>query len=266
MDSRLDYTIPLVSKPPLVQDKATLIFHYGRKVNRSSEEVLGTRLMTDRPLFGECYRHLSPDLFDSFSQLGGVVVASCIPSIAITPKMSYPGDIDMLVIPYDNHELLLHRSLAIELKIVRASFQNQAKSPNKFGFSQASSLLAHGFPYAAVAHLIISDDSPTSAWQKTHVTQIIDGKSGAVEEPREYFTDLMPQRLIDRTYGRLKSRCNNRRLGLISCYLGDAGKWQPEGRAAKPNPKPSPMVIEAIGALYSSHSSSFFDIPRFDPA
>jgi hypothetical protein len=56
----------------------------------------------------------------------------------------------LLAIPYEENEMILSMTIAIEVKIVRACYSNKGKSPNQYGFSQASALLEHGFPYAGV--------------------------------------------------------------------------------------------------------------------
>ena len=78
----------------------------------------------------------------------------------LKPAVRFPGDIDILIVPYENDFLQLDRVLAIEVKVVRASFEKQGRSPNDFGISQTKALLRAGFPYCAVAHLIVSDESP----------------------------------------------------------------------------------------------------------
>jgi hypothetical protein len=242
-----------------------MLFNYGRKVDARSEDVFVSRLMADRVLFGRWYSMLLPDLFQSLSHTGGVMIRCLVPTGELVPDVVYPGDIDMLVIPYDAGELLLHETLAIEVKVVRASFANQAKSPNKFGISQAPPLLEHGFPHAAVLHVITSDQTPPHFWKETHVTQIIDGTAGTVEPVRAFYTDMMPADLIDRTYGKLKTRCENDLLGLVSCYIGGNGIWEPRVRQAGSNPDTSRKTLEAILHLYESTPGAFFDTPRYDP-
>src|SRR5699024_828773 len=141
--------------------------------SHNDEAILTVRLVMDRQHFGRCYRLLAPELFETMDVSSGVMVAWLIPSEKLLPGISYPGDIDLLIIPYSSGNLLLAETLAVEVKVVRTSFKKQGKSPNQFGMSQASSMLAHGFPNVAVLHLVVSDKSPPSAWREVAITEII---------------------------------------------------------------------------------------------
>jgi hypothetical protein len=76
--------------------------------------------------------------------------------------------------------------MAIEVKAIRASFAKQGRSPNEYGFSQAAALIAIGFPYVTVAHLIVSDRSPRSAWRKMMGAVVLnsDGELGEFVEKK----------------------------------------------------------------------------------
>ena len=152
----------------------------------------------------------------------GVFVIGFVPSSEVISDMSFPGDINLLVIPYEGDDLVIARTLAIEIKVVRASFENQGKSPDRFGFSQAQSLLDHGFPYAGVLHLIVSDTSPEDAWEEVQVARVID-EEGRVEFVGTTKADMMPANLISRSYGRLKANRQNETIGIIGSYFA---RWK----------------------------------------
>lgn len=122
-------------------------------VKERHELLLTVSLVTNRYLFGLVYRGLCPRYFDDMGVGSGVFVSLIVPSDVLNLEISKPGDIDILVIPYDNEFLILDQTLAIEVKVVRADFSNQGKSPNSMGMTQADGLLKMGFPYVAVAHL-----------------------------------------------------------------------------------------------------------------
>ena len=132
----------------------------------------------------------------------GVYVAFAVPTDKFSVTVRRPGDVDMLAIPYEGDELILHRTLAIEVKAVRATFLKQGKSPNEFGLSQVRGLSSLGFPYVAVAHLIVADASPEVAWREIGCARVLD-KEGNVELLSPVATDCLPTDLIERSFGRL---------------------------------------------------------------
>jgi hypothetical protein len=102
-------------------------------VQRGAEETLIVSFMCDRKLFGLTYRRVKPDYTDQMPLGSGVFIAPLVQTKDILQRAERPGDIDLLVIPYEGGELVLERVLAIEAKAVRARFSRQGKSPNEFG-------------------------------------------------------------------------------------------------------------------------------------
>lgn len=245
-----------------------------RLVERRAEEVLIVSFMADRKLFGLAYLQVQPDHFDSMPIDSGVFVCPLVRTSDIFPLARRPGDIDLLIIPYENNELVLERVLAVEVKAVRAKFSRPSKSPNEFGFSQASSLLDLGFPYVAVAHLIISDTSPQERWCEMMTARVLD-REGNVEELGCEKIDPLPGILTDRTFGRLQKNCPTNNIGLISAYvfsslLGNIEPAKhmihfPSGRRAQFNPHSSIKTVEAVASYFDDNPSLFLDTPRFDP-
>ncbi len=242
---------------------------------KREEKLMTASLILQRKLFGLVYRLLQPDYFDVMPRDSGVYVSIAVRTNRILPEVSNPGDIDLLVIPYEGDELLLSRVIAAEIKIIRASFQRQGKSPNEMGFSQAGQLLDAGFPYVAVLHLIVSDQSPEHAWEPMGRTTILneDGLCGPLTTE---LVDTLPKRLLDRGIGRLLSARTRSEIGLAAAFLGatddevthvnrGAGMWFPEGSAAAPNPNRKPEIGLEIAAYFERNSRWFADIPRFDP-
>jgi hypothetical protein len=178
------------------------------------------------------------------------------------------------VIPYECDELVLHRTLAVEIKAVRASYVKQGRSPNQFGYSQAQALLALGFPYAAVVHLVVSDESPRSAWRNMGLARVLDREGNAEMLPPAAI-DCLPIDLVNRSLGRLVSGAPPG-LGLVACYIGGTivsipgfgtGKvvWQPLCRPAKWNENQSDQLLRRVANLVEESPSSFLDNPRYDP-
>lgn len=204
-----------------------------------------------------------PDFFNKPGIGSGVMIATAVPSEDLLPRMSSPGDVDIFVIPYRKGYLQIERTLAIEVKIVRAKFKAQGKSPNQFGFSQAEGLLRHGFPFVAVAHLITSDGSPSTAWRPMSVVDMLDAKSGRTGGLRDFLVDMLPADLIERCYGRLLQRCSSARIGLLAAYVTEHGTWFPSGREAMKNPDVSSDTLKAIARYFRKNSWRFRDLPQF---
>jgi hypothetical protein len=195
----------------------------------------------------------------------GVLIKCLVPIKDIISTASFPGDIDLLIIPYENESIILSKTLAIELKAVRASFSKQGKSPNDIGFSQANALTSLGFPYVAIGHLIISDKSPREAWREMMTTRIKDEKTGLCEKLQYTFIDMLPADLIQRSHGRLNKRCKDSSIGYFSAYISnDNERWFPEGGSARWNKRASKNLLDSIYQYYQSNFNFFFDTPRHE--
>jgi hypothetical protein len=243
-------------------------------VESRSEEALIIKFASDRELFGRAYRKVQPSYFHDMPRKSGVFVSPLVRTTDIVTHALRPGDIDLLVVPYEGDELVLDRVLAIEVKAVRARFTQQGKSPNEFGFSQATALLDLGFPYVAVAHLIISDVSPLESWRQMMMAEVLEHDEIKIIGPE--MIDPMPNNLTDRVYGRLIKLCTHPSIGLISAYvwshlLGSAYRKghaivMPNGRPAVLNPKTKLSTLETVAAYYEENSKWFLDNPRHDPS
>lgn len=202
----------------------------------------------------------------------GVFVRPLILTHEIFPGVHRPGDIDLLIIPYDNDDLCLERTMAIEFKVIRAAFGRQGKSPNDFGYSQASALLNIGIPYAAVGHFITSDSSPFEFWQETMGSEIIDG-DGRLGNTVMVAHGMLPSDLMTRAIGRLKANYPLPGLGLLASYLNLESHlsttvrhgWIPEGQRASLNPRTQIRALDTIEAYFHRNAEFFLGNPRHDP-
>jgi len=242
-----------------------------RLARKKDEIALAALMMCDRRLFGEVYQSVQSEYFWRMPQDSGVLVHQCAPTSAIFPGQNNPGDIDLLIIPYEGNYLVANKIVAVELKVIRASYQRQGKSPNDFGYTQACHLLRLGFPYAAVIHLIVSDDSPPEAWEEMSAFRVLDS-SGRVAGPETHRVDTMPISLMNRAFGRLLSNCPDDHLGLVAAYLGkwredersispNSGFWFPNGREAELSPNYSIAAMTAVCSYYERARLRFFESP-----
>lgn len=223
----------------------------------------------NRPLFGEVYRRLLPACFQHMPMDSGVMVGTFVRSECILPCLKFPGDVDVLVIPYEGDQLIISSTLAIEIKIIRASYLRQGKSPNQYGFSQAGGLLSAGFPFVAVGHLIISDRSPKEAWRGVEMTKIVDADSGRCAPLKTVSFDMLPVDLIGRSHGRLMRNCTNPLLGHFSAYPRAWGLCFPEAKEALLNPMVSVELMEGVYDFYEKNYRDFLWIrkhPATSPA
>ncbi len=260
------YRKPMLHRPPPLSDGMPAFLMPKAEALRHDERCVAYSWLSHRPRFGQAYRGVLPHVFDSMVRESGVMIGSFIRSADIVSGLTYPGDIDVLIIPYEEDELVLSSTLAIEIKIVRASFAKQGKSPNDFGFSQAKAMLLAGFPHVAVGHLIVSDESPRYAWREAKMTVLLDVEEGTCGPIETVLHDRLPWDLLCRSNGRLKRNCTDPLLGHFSAYPEGQGNWFPRATEAKFNPRASKAVMDGIYAYYHRNYGQFLWTRRFSPS
>lgn len=258
------YYKPLKIRPPYIAHGSPAFIIPKNLLEKHNEKVLGIQLVANRKLFGLCYQQLLTEYFDSMPRNSGVMIRGFVPMQNIIEGFHFPGDIDLLVIPYEEETLVLSKTLVIELKVVRATFAKQGKSPNQFGFSQAKALLDIGFPYVAVAHLIVSEPSPPESWREVIMAYVINSETGELGDLRYIKIDMLPADLINRCFGRLEANCRYSDIGLLAVYIANKGIWLPTGRQAKLNPRVNQKIMDAVWEYYCINAYSFFDTRRYD--
>lgn len=243
-------------------------------ISQRHEYALTVALVLNRPQFGQVYLGLQPDYVLAMGPGSGVYVHPVVPTAMLAPGVTFPGDIDLLVIPYEGDELVLDRILAVEVKVIRATWAKQGKSPNGFGISQARGLLAMGFPYVAVAHLITSDESPSGARREMGLARSL-GYDDRIQLEGPVRVDCLPMDLMARAFARLGALSPDTGLGLAAVYIDTAGLqapkgrgmsyWHPDVRPAPPNPRPDLALLRRTAAFFEANPRAFLDIPRRDP-
>lgn len=243
-------------------------------LEKRDETVLNVSFFLNRKLFGEVYSRFQPDYFWQMPKKSGVFLLPLVPTNLLSVAVKKPGDIDLLVLPYEGDELVLERAMAIEIKAVRATFLRQGKKSGSSGFPQAAGLKTIGFPYVAVLHLIVSDGSPDHAWRPMWAARVLDD-DGNLEILPSQTVDWLPIDLMERVFGRLKATCPDNTFGLAAAYLGSTddeisninnnGLWMPNCRAAVYNPSVNEEFLVKVGAFFDRYAFRFFDTPRFDP-
>lgn len=132
--------------PRSVRDGGVSFMIPAALMEKQDEIAMSIQFISDRMLFGLAYSGVQGDYFDGMPPKSGVLIHPLVPTGSIAKGASRPGDIDLLIVPYENDDLILHRAVAMEIKALRVRHLRKGKSPNQFGFSQASSLLELGFP------------------------------------------------------------------------------------------------------------------------
>jgi hypothetical protein len=193
----------------------------------------------------------------------GVMINPFVPTSEIIPGAFFPGDIDLLVIPYEDDDLVLSMSMAVEVKIVRVQHSRQGKSPNRYGFSQAEASMRLGFPLVAVAHLVVSDNSPPEEY-RTMLLGKIDHSDGEIllKDLTPVLADPMPQELLRRSYGRLCANCTNSNIGFFTTYLRGEQIWEPLGKEAV-HCGFRKEALDGIKRYYDKNYDIFFQAPRY---
>jgi hypothetical protein len=244
-----------------------------RWMKQNHEAALVIALICHRKLFGEVYLGLQPDYFWQMPHGSGVLCCPLVTTSDVAPYAIRPGDIDLLIVPYEHDELILDRIVACEVKVIRATFANQGKSPNDFGGSQASALVELGFPYAALIHLVVSDASPKSAWRRVWAGRMAENDLFIPMGKR--LKDQLPGDLIRRAYGRLVANADDE-LGLAAVYVDRRSRmesnitdrtamWFPRCRKATSNCQPNLELMRSVGAYFHANSKRFLETPRYDP-
>lgn len=237
-------------------------------IERQDERALTCQFICHRRLFGHIYQDWLPDYFGAMPRGSGVYLLPCVPTHLLVPGASRPGDIDLLIVPYEGRDLVLDQVMAVEIKAIRARFDDQGRSPNEFGFTQAGALLDLGFPHAGVLHLVTSDNSPPLERRALLRMRMLEGDR--VEEEGMVLVDTLPTKLIDRVFGRLVARSPNPMLGLAAADLEEPSKarnglWLPSARAATRNSNISHELLRNVASLVERNATKLFATSRFDP-
>jgi len=68
-----------------------------------------------------------------------------------------PGDIDILIIPYDDKRIFFERTAVYEVKVVRTTRKNPKRRPNRFGVKQIMGYIEDGFPFVSALHICMTE-------------------------------------------------------------------------------------------------------------
>ncbi|MBC2664248.1 hypothetical protein H7F51_01810 [Novosphingobium flavum] len=169
-----------------------------------------------------------------------------------------PGDIDVLVVPVRDGKLVAERAAAVEVKRLALKGPNWTKSVDRYGIRQATGLLAAGFPYVGLLHIVVSLDGPEEFHRPITYARIVDPLTGRYEVLGEGQEDLTSFFAAERQYRRLFAQEIDERIGINCVAIAETEKLgEPEwayttftpGRRAIRNPRASKLLIENIQTL-----------------
>ncbi|CFN94022.1 Uncharacterised protein [Bordetella pertussis] len=176
-----------------------------------------------------------------------------------------PGDVDCLIVPFSDNEILLERTIAIEAKIVRPSISNPGRNANTMGRAQVRGLLCYGFPFVGLVHISVPESMPSHMhWEVPEISDIV-GSNGELIETGEYFIfDPFPLASARRQEGRvlalgLPVEVGYRVIALTLSNNGErfCGFTIGEARAGARNPVVSHRVLEAVRMLLTTEPHLF---------
>ncbi|WP_156962353.1 hypothetical protein [Salinisphaera hydrothermalis] len=118
MDDSYQYEMRQGERPRFLDDGDKAVLVDRREYRLNAERALIAQFVCQRRLFGMVYSRLCREVFDSLKEGGGVFLGGLVPSEKLSPNLKYPGDIDLLAIPYQDNKLLVDKTLGVEIKII----------------------------------------------------------------------------------------------------------------------------------------------------
>ena len=167
-----------------------------------------------------------------------------------------PGDVDVLIVPTFNNRLRVDLSCASEVKRLALRGPNWQKNVDRYGISQAQGLLADGFPFVGILHIVVSEEGPKEYQRQLEQWRVV-GNRGHAERIGPVWVDMTGYDAAERQLLRLASRTCSPEVGINSVALmrkaGADRMWvstRPTGtRYAKRNLEVSPALLRGIGQL-----------------
>ena len=121
-----------------------------RSINEEDKEIYDLR---------DFHSFIAPDLdFSEYVEIKGLYFGINILRQDLGFEQNQkPGDFDILVIPYNDDNILFERSGVYEVKVVRPTRQNPQKNANSLGITQLKGLISDGFPFVGLIHVSMSE-------------------------------------------------------------------------------------------------------------
>lgn len=169
-----------------------------------------------------------------------------------------PGDIDILVLPVRDGNVVAECAAAIEVKRLALKGPNWTKNVDRYGIKQATGLLAAGFPYVGLLHIVVSLKGPEEFHQPITYAQIVDPITQRYEVLGEGMEDFTGFYAAERQYRRLLAQDIDECIGINCVAIAETLQLgEPEWahtsstpkRQAIRNPRASKLLIKNIQTL-----------------
>ena len=183
-----------------------------------------------------------------------------------------PGDIDILLIPFNDCQYHFERSVAIEVKVLRPTISKPSRNVNSMGFKQVLGLLRDGFPFVGLLHIAVPETTPTElCWNIPVIANAIGSNGELVETGERVAMDPFPITTAQRQEGRInaldlpvEAGFNSIGFNLSPDGEGFSGGTVGFDKMGKLNPQVSQELLEAIEAYLINNIGSFSKVRWFD--
>lgn len=176
-----------------------------------------------------------------------------------------PGDIDYMIVPFDDNGIFFERTIAIEAKVLRPSIKNPARNVNTMGGSQARGLLRDGFPFVGLVHMSFPEPLPEKMrWLIPEISYKSDSSGNPVKTGQYFIYDPFPLSSAIRQEGRLNALSLPPYIAhkvIAMTLTADGTKFYGntigEEKQGLRNPTPSKQLINSIQNLMQKEPQIF---------
>lgn len=260
-----EYRRRMAHRPPHYYDEEQNRIMFARSSRKHKEkwdeELVVARILADMRIVGRWLNTLMPNLYLESGLYSGVMVSMSVPSEELIPGMSFLGDVDILVIPYCGDDLILSKTVVVEIKVIRGEKRRPGKSPNRFGYSQAQALIDEGFPYVAVGHVVVTDDSSEKPNRDMLAANV--GENETISSHAPVAVDMFENDFALRALGRLSKNCPNDQIGYFAMNYDGRRLFEPLGRSCGYNRNCTKRLLDRIMYFYEKNYRVFCEVPRY---
>jgi len=241
----------------------------------SSETQVVSRIVSDRQALANAIHFSLATAFPppEHAYGDGVWIAACLgrTELGLTPGRR-PGDVDLLVIPKVDGRLVYDRTIAIEVKIIRPTFERPDRNSNSFGVSQACGLLDDGFPFVGLLHISIPEPLPSELHLTIpHLSSRLGPDRQPIPSGKFCSFDPFPLLAGARQLGRLKAMklpeaVAFKSIGLTLSEDGEriVGNTIGDDRRGAKNPKTDSQLLRRVQELVDERCDVFSKVKWFD--
>jgi len=241
---------------------------------RSEEEII-KRIVANKTSLANCVRFALNAAFPypEHQFANDVLISVNVPraQLGLDPERK-PGDIDLLIIPFNDYRYHFERSIAIEVKVLRPTIAKPSRNSNSMGFKQTSGLLQDGFPFVGLLHIAVPETTPAEfCWDVPMIANTLGPNGELVETGERVVIDPFPIITAQRQEGRINAlglpvEAGFKSIGLNLSRDGEDFSGGTVGfeKTGGPNPQLSQELLAAIEEYLNNHRGSFSEVRWFD--